>query len=539
MRLGETLRRARRQCPAKAALHFEGGSWSYGELDDRSDRVAAALHAAGVRAGQRVAMFLPNCPELVLGYFACFKLGAVSVPLNYRYRREEAHHAIRHSGATTLVAHAALAAEVDPTPGAGLGLERCYLVGRGRPPAPFRAFDDLLTTPAVPLPAPAFDEGQPAAILYTSGTTARPKGVVYTHATLGANNAMQVGAYALTPDDVHLISCPACHAAGLTGQLLPGLQLGCTLVLLHLPSPAAVVAAIRRHGVTRVKMLPAALGDLVEYLEQHPETRLPSWRCCTAGGDLVPPELHERFRRVAGFSITELVAMTEACPYLSNRPFGQERCGSAGTPLPGVRVRLVDGCGLDVIPGEVGQILVQSPAMMVGYWGDPEASARALADGWLHTGDLARQDRDGTYWFAGRLKEVIIRGGSNISPLEVEAVLDRHPAVHLSCVVGVPDRHLGAVVVAYVLLGEDCFPRPSEAELRWFVGQLLATYKVPDRILVVPHLPLNPAGKVDRKRLHTQVLADLASAPAPDAPPADRQTALPNGPSRATAASPA
>jgi acyl-CoA synthetase (AMP-forming)/AMP-acid ligase II len=249
-------------------------------------------------------------------------------------------------------------------------------------------------------------------------------------------------------------------------------------------------------------MLPAALEDLVDYLEARPGRDTAGWRCCTAGGDAVPLELHRRFRRVAGFDLCELYGMTEVLSCLTNPPFGAKKAGSVGKPVARTSLRVVDDHHRDVPPGGTGELLVQSRAMMVGYWDDPAATAEALRGGWMHTGDLARCDGDGYYWFVGRKKEIIIRGGSNVSPLEVEKVLDEHPAVRLSCVVGLPDRHLGQVVAAYVALRGGIAGPPTAAQLRGFVAERLAAYKVPERITILCELLLNPTGKVDRQKLH-------------------------------------
>jgi acyl-CoA synthetase (AMP-forming)/AMP-acid ligase II len=505
MLLGQMLSRARQRWPQRIALRFDAKSWTYAELDDATERMAAALLAAGVQAGDRLGLFLPNCPELLLSYFACFKIGAVAVPLNYRYRQEEARYALEHSGATGLIVRQTLVGEVEGLPLEKQGVSRRYLVaGKGK--SDFLPFEELLHGPAGRVPEPAFGEQQPAAILYTSGTTARPKGVVYTHGTLGQNCVIQCETFAFTAEDVHLVSTAACHAAAFTGQLLPNILAGGTSVLTHLPDPEQVVRAIATHQVTRTQMLPASLEDLVEYLEGHPHADLSSWCCCTAGGDVVPLELHHCFQQVTGFEITELFGMTEVLSCVTNPPFGTKRPGSIGLPAAQTRLRIVDENDQDVPTNEPGELLVQSPAIMVGYWNDPEATAKALRGGWMHTGDLARRDGDGWYWFFGRKKEIIIRGGSNISPLEVEEVLDDHPAVHLSCVVGLPDRHLGQVVAAYVALRLDVSPRPTAEELRQFVAQRIAAYKVPEHITIMEELPLSPTGKVDRKRLHAKVL---------------------------------
>jgi acyl-CoA synthetase (AMP-forming)/AMP-acid ligase II len=509
MLLGEVLQETRKRAADKVALWFGELSYTCGQLDDNSDQIAAGLWAAGVRPSDRVALFLPNCPELVLSYLACFKLGAIAVPLNYRYRQAEAQYALQHCGAGTLIVHPALVGEVAGLPLESMGVRRCILTAP-KPPQPFTPFEALLAEPGHALPAATFDQRQPAAILYTSGSTARPKGVVYSHETLWRNCLIQAATFQFTAADVHLVSTAACHASAFTGQLLPAIYTGGTIVLTHLPRPAQVVDAIARHKVTRVQMLPASVEDLVEYLEQHPAPSLASWRCCTAGGDVVPVDLHERFRKAAGLEITELYGMTEVLSCITNPPFGDRRLGSVGLPAAQTRLRLVDSQDRDVPVGQTGELLVQSPAMMVGYWNDPAATAEALRGGWMHTGDLARCDGDGYYWFVSRKKEIIIRGGSNISPLEVEEVLDAHPAVHLSCVVGLPDKHYGQVVAAYVALREEVSPRPTPEALRQFVAERIAAYKVPERITILEEMPLNVTGKVDRKKLHALVLAEEA-----------------------------
>jgi acyl-CoA synthetase (AMP-forming)/AMP-acid ligase II len=506
MSLGKLLDPARQRTPDKPALWFGDDHWSYARLDEESDALAASLRAVGVRPGDRVALFLPNCPELVLSYLGCFKLGAITVPLNYRYREPEARYGLEHSGAGTLIVHESLVGEVAGLPLADMRVSRRYLAGGTTRPG-FAPFGEMLARQGKPT-QPAFGDDQPAAILYTSGSTAKPKGVTYTHGTLWQNCLIQSETFAFTADDVHLVSTAACHAAAFTAQLLPGFYTGATCVLTHLPTPEQVVSAITRRGVTRIQMLPASLEDLVEYLEQRPDSDMSSLRCCTAGGDVVPVELHERFRKAVGFDVTELYGMTEVLSCLTNPPFGPKKLGSVGWPAAKTECRVVDGRDRDLPAGQAGELLVKSPAMLVGYWNNPEATSEALRSGWMHTGDLARRDEDGCFWFVGRKKEIIIRAGSNISPLEVEEALDEHPAVRISCVVGKPDHHLGEVVVAFVALKPDTESHPTPEELRAFVASRIATYKVPVRITILEELPLNPTGKVDRVKLHALVRAE-------------------------------
>jgi acyl-CoA synthetase (AMP-forming)/AMP-acid ligase II len=273
------------------------------------------------------------------------------------------------------------------------------------------------------------------------------------------------------------------------------------------PTPKGIVAATRAQACTRLVMLPAVLADLVDHLENHP-VELPSLRSVVAGGDIVPLRVQELFHRLTGLEISEVWGMTECLGAINNPPFARKWAGSIGRPAPEVSVRLIDSDGHDVPDDSEGQILIRSPAMTVGYWNNPEATAAAIVDGWLHTGDLARRDADGVYWFLGRSKEIIVRGGSNISSLEVEEVVAQHPAVLRVGVVGLPDDRLGQIIVAGVMLDADQ-PAPSEDELRRFTSERIAAYKSPERIHFLPELPLNPVGKVDRHRL----LALLLGAP--------------------------
>ena len=511
MTLDELLSKTAARVPDRIALRFGDRAWSYAELDDEAARLAAGLAAAGVRPGDRVAFFLPNCPELVVAYFGTFRAGAAALPLNARYQGAEVQYAVGDARPTLLIAHASLVPRLDRNALAALGVREFFRVGD--PPAPgFRPFTELLHEPRDFAPS-GVEETSPAVILYTSGTTAKPKGVIHTHATLDHTARHQVASQQLAEDDVNLASLGICYIAGFSGQLLTSVFLGGTLVLLPHFHADAVLDAIQTHRATRLQMGPSDLADLV-YHPRFRTTDLSSLRCCLAGGAMVPLELQRHFREGAGFDLTEVCGMTEAYNYCLNPPFGRKKPGSIGLPSEGARLRLVDADGNEVPRGESGEILVQSDAVMIGYWNNPEATAAALEPGpdglWLRTGDLARQDEDGYYWFVGRKKEIIIRGASNIAPGEIESVLDAHPAVKLCGVVGAPDPHDGQVPVAYVALKEGCSEPPGEEPLRAFAAARLAAYKVPVRIFFLSDLPLNATGKVDRKLLEQRVPADMA-----------------------------
>ncbi|MFO0946710.1 MAG: class I adenylate-forming enzyme family protein [Planctomycetota bacterium] len=504
MLLGRMLDEVALCSPQADALWFKDRRWTFGELKEWVDRLAGGLHQAGIGHGDRVAFFLPNCPELIFAYLACFKLGAVCVPLNYRYLRAEAEYAIRHSGSTSLLVHREKLSIANELPLDELQVQQRYLVGGTDDVDGFASFHRLLAKPGESATTRKFSEDSSCAILYTSGSTAKPKGVTYSHRTLYRNCDIQVKTGEFTAKDVHVVMTSVSHAAALSGQLLPNLLAGGTTVLLDRPTSADILEAITRHHATRIQMLPASLEDLLEHIEDHP-TPLPSLKSCFVGGDSVPLDFHRRFEKYFGWQVSEVCGMTECLTYSMNPPFGEKRIGSVGKPVRETVIRIVGDEGQDLPIGEVGEIWIKNPAVMVGYWNDPEATSKVLRAGCMASGDLGRLDPDGYLWFVGRKKEIIIRGGSNISPLEVEAVINEHPAVHLCGVVGKPDPHFGQVVVAFVAMRDNVSNPPSAEELRQFVAARIASYKVPEQFHFLDEMPLNPTGKVDRKQLHRWV----------------------------------
>jgi long-chain acyl-CoA synthetase len=486
---------SRRLHADRTALIFGDRRWSYHDLDELAGRLAGALDAAGIGAGDRVAFLLPNCPELVLLYLACFRLGAVAVPLNIRLTGAELAYVLNHSGARLVVSHAELYPALESAREELPQVERYYLVGeavRGGT----ALFAELLSGPRGHWPEAAGD--MPAAILYTSGTTARPKGVTHTHRGLAHTVRNFRQASGLAADDLVCGMLPMAHIFGFTLQMLAPLSVGATVAILPRFEPGPVLDLLRAHHVTHLYGLPVMFNALVH----HPRSAgldLSGLRYCLAGGDAVPRALHEGLRERFGTDIHEGCGMTEVIPYALNRPGMENRVGSIGRASVGMELRLVDIRGHDVDPGQPGEVLVRSEAVMAGYWRDPEATAAAIQAGWLHTGDMARADPDGYYWFVGRGKEIIVRGGSNISPLEVESALYSHPAVREAAVVGVPDAGLGEIVRAFVALKDGC--AADEADLKAHVGRKIAAYKVPETIIFLNELPKGLTGKVQRRAL--------------------------------------
>ena len=351
----------------RIALRCGERSLSYMELADGTARLAAGLLDAGLEPGDWLALFMPNCPELVLAYRACFGTGIIAVPLNTRYRAAEVSYALERSGTTSLIVHPDLAGEVPD------GSYRRWL-----------ASDDDVAWRALTASAPRelapVDPELPALILFTSGSTSLPKGVTHTQLSIHHTVETQRRVQDLSLYDVNLVTLATCHVAGLFGQLLPTLEAG-GMCILHAHFDAAAAAReIERSGVTRIQTLPAQLAELLDTAEAQ-GGGLSSLRCAMVGGDVLALEVHERFSALTGFAATEVCGMTECFDYSMNPPFGEKRLGSIGRPPPGTELRLDGGHGAALAVGEPGEILARSGGTMLEYWDDPEHTA-AVA-GWL------------------------------------------------------------------------------------------------------------------------------------------------------------
>ncbi|HWU54101.1 MAG TPA: AMP-binding protein [Rhizomicrobium sp.] len=473
-------------------LQFEGMRWSYGEGEALTSRMAAGLLRLGIKAGDRVALLFTNCPELVFCYFACFKIGAIAVPINTRFQTAEVIYAVHHSGAVLLIGQQDLCAPLLEA-----RAELPHLAGMIV--ADTESFAAL--SGEAPAALPAVDDGQLAVLMYTSGTTAKPKGVMHSHATLRRQSENYL---AVLGTDVYaqtLVSLPPCHMAAFSIFLLSATEAGGTVTILPRFEPGAVLRSIGENRITYAGAMPVMMNALINYPDAQNHD-LSSLLMFVSGGDCVPLELQNRFRELFGVTVDELCGMTEVM--YCNQPvsLGQRRPGSIGKPFGDVRIRLEDADGNEVPAGEVGEIVAHSGAVTLGYWNDPENTKAALKGGGMHTGDLAWRDGDGFLWFAGRSKDIIIRGGSNISPGEVEDVLYTHPAVYEAGVVGVPCSELGQRVRAYVALKPGA--QATDRDLMDFAAGKIAAYKTPESIVFLATLPKGPTGKVLRKALRDQ-----------------------------------
>lgn len=458
---------------------------SFAELDASTDALAAWFLREGFAPGDRVAIQWPNAIEVVQVYFAAFKAGLIAVPVNLRLKPSEIAWVMQNAGATLCFTPPALAETMRQT-----GV---------------RVLTELPECTAASVTLPPVAEEAPALILYTSGSTGRPKGAVHTQRSLLVTGELCTQDFEETFGDVArprgLLMTPLMHSSGLY-VLLGTVRLGEPCVLLPMFDPAAALDAIETFRCTLTLALPAMMQFILEEQVRKPRD-LSSLRMIFAGGDSVPVALQERVREVMGVGMVEALAQTETGPTIVN-PLTAPRPGSLGQVYEGVEVRIVDWAGNPVPDGEPGELLVRSPAVCSGYWQNPTATAEALRDGWFHTGDLVSRDADGYYWFRGRLKEIIVRGGSNISPQEVEEALYTHPEILEAGVVGLPHDVWGEIVVAVVALREGA--RAGEEDIRAHARQTLADYKVPERVHFLPTLPKGATGKVHRKALKDKLM---------------------------------
>jgi long-chain acyl-CoA synthetase len=500
--LHDLLRRPLKTDPDRPILE-SGESWTTAaELECLTSRLSSGLAAMGLEEGDRVAVLLPNSLESVVCYLACFRIRLVIVPLDYQYHPFQIGYALGHSGASILISHHDRIAGLDEA-GVLKAVPRVFVVGGGTTIGSQRSFESLLGSERA-IGAEAPHDDTPAVMIYTSGTTSRPKGVVLTHGALSTGVQKYLARVTLTSDDVALIATSASRPLALRSQILPSLWTGGRVSLLPSFTVENFVAAMRRPPAkTFLTLAPASLGQVLASPDfQSCDFR--HLRLCLSGGDRVPTRLLEAFERLTGVAITEQCGSTETGPYAMNPPFGRKKPGSVGPPVHGVQVAVVDEHGADVPTGVVGEVRVSGPGIMDGYWNESAQTRKTLQKGWVLTGDLGRYDEDGYLWFEGRRKDVIVRSGNKVAPLEVEASLLEHPAVREACVIGVPDEACGQVPHAYVILQPGA--NAKSEELRDSVRNRLADFMVPAEVHLISEMPYKGPGKIDRELMRMRAI---------------------------------
>lgn len=487
--------------PDKPALVFGGDVLSYGEFQRRIEATAQALKTElGVGRGDRVAILSLNHPDYLVLLYACARLGAMLVPLNWRLAVAEQIFIINDAAVKALVLQEAFAALL---PELAATLPQARPVGLDFAPAGGLQFDDLLSRAAGDGRNPHTDLSCPLLIVYTSGTTGRPKGAVLRQEALLWNGVMSQHMHGLTSDDHVLTVLPFFHVGGLNIQTTPALHHGATVTIHERFAPDATLATIAGERPTLTVLVPATLQALLD----HPAfstTDLSSLRAIATGSTIVPPALIDRFT-ARGVPVLQVYGSTETCPIAIYTRLGGDLARRGSTGLPGLccEAQIVDNDGNELLPGSAGEIVVRGPNVFFEYWGNETATREALHDGWYRTGDIGTRDDDGYFWVHDRKKNMIISGGENIYPAEIERVLLTHPAVADVGVVGRPDPRWDEVPVAYVLLRADASTEAEalRGELRAHVQLHLARFKVPRDIVFVDDLPRTALGKVQHFRL--------------------------------------
>jgi len=492
------LREAAQMYPARPAIRLDDTVLSYAELDELSARAAGWLRARGLVPGDPVGIMLPNIPHFPVFYYGVLRAGGAVVPMNPLLKAREVAHYLGDSGARLVLAAEGAAAE------AAAGAERS---GATSVTVSGAMLADVASWPQSPEISQRADDDT-AVILYTSGTTGTPKGAELTHANMHRNALVSATSlFGLGPEDVVMGCLPLFHSFGQTCGLNAAVLSGSCLTLIPRFSPAAALHVIERDRVTVFEGVPTMYIGLLAEAEGRggatdatPGPDTGSLRLCVSGGAALPVEVLHGFERALGAVILEGYGLSETSPVATFNRRERRKPGSIGVPIEGVELRLVDADGGVVTqPGEIGEIAIRGHNVMKAYWGRPEATSQAIRDGWFHTGDLARTDSDGFYYIVDRKKDMIIRGGYNVYPREIEEVLYEHPAVLEAAVVGVPHPALGEEVGAAVTLCPGAQATPGE--LREYVRARVAAYKYPRHVWLTDGLPKGPTGKVLKREI--------------------------------------
>jgi long-chain acyl-CoA synthetase len=491
--LASLLTASAERWPDAPAIRLGEAELSYAELDDLSARLATLLRDRGVEAGDRVGVMLPNVPDFPVAYYGVLRAGGIVVPMNVLLKRREIAFYLEDSGAKLLLAWHGFCEEACE------GAEEAGAEPIGVEPAGFAA------TLAEHEPMPGLAEtaeDDTAVILYTSGTTGKPKGAELTHANLARNadvssrTTSEIGA-----GDVVLGALPLFHSFGQTVAMNASLSVGACLTLVPRFDPGEALATMQRDRVSHFYGVPTMYGALLH----HPERErfdTSSLRICITGGASMPVEVLRGFEEAFGAKVMEGYGLSETSPVAcSNHPDKERKPGSIGTPIEGVEMQIVDENDRPVEQGEVGEIVIRGHNIMKGYWQRPEATEEAMRGGWFHSGDMARTDEDGYFFIVDRKKDLIIRGGYNVYPREVEEILYEHPKIREAAVVGVPHDEWGEEIGAAVVLHEGEELSPDEVSA--YVKERIAAYKYPRVVWFLGELPKGPTGKILKREIET------------------------------------
>jgi long-chain acyl-CoA synthetase len=488
--LASLLTESARRDPGHVAIKLDDTELSYGLLDGATTHVAGLLRARGFSPGDRVGIMLPNVPYFPVCYYGVLRAGGIVVPMNVLLKRREVAFYLKDSGAKLLFAWHGFAE--DAQGGAEQAGAECVLVTPGE-------FEHQVAAAEPDDSIADTDDDETAVILYTSGTTGTPKGAELTHANLSRNAEGSRNLFGLGSEAITLGALPLFHSFGQTCGMNATLGGGGTLTLIPRFDPGKALEIIQRDHVNIFQGVPTMYGAMLHHpeRERYDTTTL---QLCASGGSAMPVELLRGFEQAFNCDILEGYGLSESSPVASfNHRDRERKPGSIGTPIAGVEMSVVDDDGHQVPQGEVGEIVIRGYNVMKGYWHRPDATAETIIDGWLHTGDVGYVDEDGYFFIVDRKKDMIIRGGYNVYPREIEEVLYEHPDVLEAAVLGVPHDEYGEEVGAAVSLKEGAGTTPDE--LRDYVKGQVAAYKYPRQVWIVDELPKGPTGKILKREI--------------------------------------
>jgi long-chain acyl-CoA synthetase len=476
----------------KTALNFKGSSISYGQLDETVRLYAKYLKKAGLKPGEKVVLSGLNSPEFIYSYMGTVTNGGIIVPINLMLTMEEIVYIVRDAEAKLMIIHPAILQKGKLTKAAAekaLGITLIVL------DEDFH--QRLQEVSGIELDEPA-DENTISTFLYTSGTTGKQKAAMLTHKNLVFNAEQCCIALQSRPDDIYMCVLPMLHVFAFTACILMPLWSGATVTILESFQPKEVIDVLVNGDISIFMGVPTMYIVLLEAGKKN--ITFPKLRLAVSGGAALPVEIYRQAREIMKLPVVEGYGLTEASPAVSfNPPFGIQKEGSIGLPIPYVECRIVDENDKELPPGEVGELVTRGENVMQGYYNQPEETEKALLNGWLHTGDLAKKDEEGYIYIVDRKKDMIIVAGLNVYPREVEEVIYQYPKVKEAAVIGIADKLRGEYVKAFVVLkeGEEC----TSKELLRFMKEKLAAYKLPRFIEFIPSLPKNGAGKIMKRIL--------------------------------------
>jgi long-chain acyl-CoA synthetase len=503
--------------PKSAAFVFHKEVWTYERLAVEAESLARGMAVRGVGPGDRVALHMMNRPEMIVAYYACFQLGAIVAPLRTAFKFAELAPILQRLKPALYIGEMSIFDNVAPVDAWILAPNKRFVVNgtfEDHGVQPWEALFDATGNESLAVSPATY---KPAVLITTSGTTGQPKFVVHTPATLSESTDLLIRNWGLSDDDIMIEPLPLAHMSGLI-TLLSFIQFGAPFVLLESFDADIVLDTIERHRCTWCVGFPAQFAAMLGCQLARPRN-LKSLRICLTGADVCPIDLQQRVTATFGAPLYNVWGATEVVGSLT---FGLQP-GPVVRITKGARIRLVDENGTDVADGEVGELLIRGANVFDGYWNDPRATEESLKGGWYHTGDLMRRGEGDELWFVSRKKDIIIRGGTNISPVEVEqALVASHLAVKEAAVVGIPDAVLGQRVFSFVTLAART---TVVSEILANVATRLASYKIPEGLEILDELPRNALSKVDRNRLRAMATeADKAGHPrVASAPPQPKQ----------------